>query len=341
MLPPPSDGAAHSGNGLGHHPCSTPTCTAPSPAPTSIAIASAAPSGRRHRGNTTANNPIAIATRYGHRSHKHSAHGTSPMNRSEPNATPNAPALAMVVTSAALRWARTLIPPVCGAFALASITLPCRHTVEERRMRQLLGRANSSNVMKVIWLLEEMHLDYDRQDIGGKFGGNDKPDYLALNPNGVIPTLVEDDFVLWESNVILRYLAGTHAAGHRLWPQHPRARADIDRWMDWQQTTLQAPMSTVFWGVIRTPPADRDPAAIAKAAARLGTLFGFLDARLATHRYIVGDDLTLADIPIGVHTHRWFSFDGIDRPAHPHLRAWYDRLLTRPAYKDHVSAPPT
>ena len=113
-------------------------------------------------------------------------------------------------------------------------------------MRQLLGRANSSNVMKVIWLLEEMGLPYERKDVGGKFGGTDTPEYRAMNPNGVVPTLVEGDFVLWESNVILRYLAASHEQGSRFWPRDLHARANVDRWMDWQQTTLGPPMTPVL-----------------------------------------------------------------------------------------------
>lgn len=208
-------------------------------------------------------------------------------------------------------------------------------------MLQLLGRANSSNVMKVVWLLEEMQLPYQRKDIGGQFGGNDTPEYRAMNPNGVVPTLIEDDFVLWESNAILRYLAASHEAGHAFWPRDLRARADVDRWMDWQQTTLGPPMTTVFWGLVRTAPEQRDMAAINKAASRLGTLYGFLEARLAEHDYIAGSALTLCDISIGVHAHRWMSFEGIDKPAHPHLRAWYERLLARPPFKAHVGAPPS
>lgn len=206
-------------------------------------------------------------------------------------------------------------------------------------MRQLLGRANSSNVMKVIWLLEEMKLPYERKDIGGQFGGTDTPEYRAMNPNGVVPTLIEDDFVLWESNVILRYLAAAHEPGHRFWPRDLRARANVDRWMDWQQTTLGPPMSVVFWGLVRTAPERRDPAAIQKAAARLAELYGLLDAVLAGSEYIGGPDLSLCDMAIGVHAHRWFSFEGIDRPEQPRLRAWYERLLARAAYKQHVAGP--
>jgi glutathione S-transferase len=206
-------------------------------------------------------------------------------------------------------------------------------------MLQLLGRANSSNVMKVIWLLEEMQLPYERKDVGGKFGGNDTPEYRALNPNGVVPTIVEDGFVLWESNAILRYLAAAHPAGHKFWPQDLRARANADRWMDWQHTTLGAPMTVVFWGLVRTPPEQRDMKAIQTAAAKLGTLYGMLDRALAGSAYIAGPELTVADMPIGVQAHRYFSFEGIERPDQPHLRAWYERLLARPAYKQHVAGP--
>lgn len=205
-------------------------------------------------------------------------------------------------------------------------------------MRQLLGRANSVNVMKVIWLLEELGLPFERRDMGGAFGGNKEPEYLALNPNAVVPTLVEDDFVLWESNVILRYLAAAHADGHRFWPKDVRARARVDQWMDWQQTTLGDPMRIVFWGYVRTPPEQRNMAAIEQAQARLGQLYGVLDRVLAGSDYLAGAEFTLADIPTGCFVHRWFSFD-IERPDLPNLRAWYDRLLARPAYKRHVAGP--
>ena len=209
-------------------------------------------------------------------------------------------------------------------------------------MRQLLGRNNSSNVMKVIWLLEEMGLPYDRKDVGGKFGGNDTAGYRTMNPNGVVPTLVEDGFVLWESNAILRYLAASsHESGNAFWPRDLKARANVDRWMDWQQTTLGPPMSVVFWGLIRTEAAKRDMPAIHKASARLGELYGFLDKVLAGSDFIGGASLSLCDMAIGVHAHRWFSFEGIERPDHPHLQAWYDRLSARPTFKQHVSAPPT
>lgn len=209
-------------------------------------------------------------------------------------------------------------------------------------MRRVLGRANSSNVMKVLWLLDELDLPFEREDYGGAFGRTDTPEYRAMNPNAVVPTLVEDDgFVLWESNVILRYLAAGHAAGTPLWPDGLQARANIDRWMDWQQTTLGAPMTTVFWGLVRTAPEKRDMAAITAAAAKLGTLYGILNGVVARHGYVAGADLTPADVCIGVHAFRYFSFEGIERPELLALRDWFARLRTRPAFKAHVDHPMT
>jgi glutathione S-transferase len=208
-------------------------------------------------------------------------------------------------------------------------------------MRRLLGRANSSNVMKVVWLLEELELPYQREDVGGPFGGTDTPEYRAMNPNGVVPTLVEDDFVLWESNAILRYLCAANAPASAMWPASDvRARASIDRWMDWQQTVQTRPGGVVFQGLVRTPPERRDEAAIRAGVVELGRVWGILDAILARVPYVAGPVFTLADIPLGVNAHRWFFFP-VDKPDLPYLRAWYDRLLQRPAYRDHCAGPVT
>jgi glutathione S-transferase len=206
------------------------------------------------------------------------------------------------------------------------------------RMRRVWGRANSSNVMKVVWLLEELRLPYERIDVGGPFGGNDTPEYRAMNPNGVVPTLEEDGFVLWESNAICRYLCAANASNSPLWPQDARSRANIDRWMDWQQTTLGPPQTVVFQGLVRTPPERRDNEAIARGVEKAGQIWGLLDRYLARHDFVAGPDFTLADIPLGPHAHRWFSF-AIDRPEAPNLRAWYERLLRRPAFRAHVAMP--
>lgn len=208
-------------------------------------------------------------------------------------------------------------------------------------MRRVLGRANSSNVMKVLWMLDELGLPFQREDYGGAFGRTQTPEYRALNPNGVVPTLVEGDFVLWESNAILRYLAAGHAAGTPMWPDSLHARASIDRWMDWQQTALGPPMTTVFWGLVRTAPEKRDMAAITAAAERLGTLYGMLEPVVAREGYVGGADLTPADIAIGVHAFRYFSFEGIARPELPVVRAWFGRLRGRPAFRTHIDHPMT
>lgn len=205
-------------------------------------------------------------------------------------------------------------------------------------MRKLLGRANSSNVMKAVWLLEELGLPYERTDAGGPFGVTDTLEYRALNPNGVVPTLVEGDFVLWESNAVIRYLCAANAPGNAMWPDDLRARASIDRWMDWQQTTLNRPQSAVFQGLVRIAPDRRDGAAIAAATTEAARCWTLLDGILSRVSFVAGPVFTLADIALGVHVHRWFSFD-LARPPQPHLWGWYKRLLTRTAYQVHVAQP--
>lgn len=204
--------------------------------------------------------------------------------------------------------------------------------------RILWGRNTSSNVMKVIWLLEELGLPYRRIDVGGAFGKTDTPEYRAMNPVGLVPTLQEGDFTLWESNAVLRYLAAGHAAGTAFWPTGLQARANIDRWMDAQQTVLNRPMSVVFWTLVRTPAEKRDAAGLAKGIEEASRAWGLIEAQLAHHPYLTGELPSLADIPWGVHVHRWFSME-FDRPAMPRLRAWYDRLLSRPAYQAHIARP--
>ena len=155
-------------------------------------------------------------------------------------------------------------------------------------MRQLYGRANSSNVMKVIWLLEELGLPYERIDAGLSFGVVDTPEYRHMNPNGIVPTLREDGFVLWESNAILRYLAATHDEGRRFWPQDPHSRAHVDQWMDWQQTVVNTPQSVVFQGLVRQTVAQRNMAAISEAAEKVGRAYSLLDAAMVHRAYVAG-----------------------------------------------------
>ncbi|HUZ63030.1 MAG TPA: glutathione S-transferase family protein [Acetobacteraceae bacterium] len=205
-------------------------------------------------------------------------------------------------------------------------------------MLKLWGRANSSNVMKVIWLLEELGLPYERVDVGGPFGGTATPVYRAMNPTGLVPTLEDGGFAMWESNAILRYLCDAHAPGTGLWPQPPKQRAEIDRWLDWEQTMPTRPMSTVFHSLVRLPPEKRDPAAIAAAIAQATPMWTMLDAQLADRPHVAGTAFTLADIALGPLVHRWLNLP-ITRPDLPHLAAWYQRLLGRPACVAHIAQP--
>ena len=204
-------------------------------------------------------------------------------------------------------------------------------------MLKILGRKTSSNVQKVLWVCGELGLDFERTDIGGSFGGNDKPEYLALNPNGVVPTIIEDDFVLWESNSIVRYLASVHDSGG-LWPGDARTRAGAERWMDWQLTIVSPAMIPVFRGMVRTPEDQRDMEAIAAARDRLSKAMGILDAALAGSACVAGPDFTVGDIPLGIATWRWFSMP-IEREDYPDLKRWFDALSERPAYREHVMQP--
>ena len=204
-------------------------------------------------------------------------------------------------------------------------------------MRRILwGRSTSSNVMKVIWLLEALELAYERRDVGGPFGKTDTPEYRSMNPTGLVPTLQEDEFTLWESNAILRYICNAHAPHTALFPREPQARADIDQWMDAQQTVMNRPQGTIFIGLIRTPPEKRDQAAIAAATTEAAQAWGLIGKELGRHKFICGDVPTLADICWGVHVHRWFNMD-FQRPEVPNLRPWYDRLLEIPVYKEHIA----
>ncbi|GAB7127393.1 glutathione S-transferase [Silvimonas sp. JCM 19000] len=200
---------------------------------------------------------------------------------------------------------------------------------------KLWGRKNSSNVQRVLWLLAELDVAYERVDIGGAFGGLDTPAYRALNPYGRIPALQHGDVAVWESHSILRYLASTF--GHpRFWPAAPAQRAAADSWLDWSLSTLQPAFGDLFSVFYRTPLARQNPAAIDQAISRLNPLCQFIDAQLADRPYLAGEHLTLAEFGAGVTLHRYLHLD-IAKPDLPHLRAWYQRLLQRPGYAQHVA----
>jgi glutathione S-transferase len=206
-------------------------------------------------------------------------------------------------------------------------------------MLRIWGRNNSINVQKVMWAVGELGRPHERIDVGGAFGGLDGAEYRALNANGRIPTIEDDGVVVWESNACVRYLAARYSAGS-LWPEDPVTRAAADMWMDWQQTTLLTDMTTVFWGLVRTPEAERDHAAIEAAAGRLGGLWRRLDNHLAGRRYVAGDHFTMGDIPVGATCYRYHQL-AIERPKLAAIEAWYGRLQEREPYRTHVMLPVT
>ncbi|MDA0655860.1 MAG: glutathione S-transferase family protein [Proteobacteria bacterium] len=199
-------------------------------------------------------------------------------------------------------------------------------------MLKILGRKTSSNVMKVLWVCDELGIEYDREDVGGAFGKNDQPDYLSKNPNGLVPTIVDDGFELWESNAIVRYLAAKHGAGSSLWPDDPQLRASADRWMDWLGTTVQAPMVLIFRNLVRETDATRNMDEVALGTKQATRLWGILDKHLADKDFITGADFTVGDIPLGVHARRWIELRPEQAGTMKNLQAWFERLKERQAY---------
>jgi glutathione S-transferase len=201
------------------------------------------------------------------------------------------------------------------------------------------GRANSVNVQKVLWCLAELDLAYERIDAGLHFGRNHEPDYLAMNPNARVPTMVDGDYVLWESNSVMRYLCMAYGKGTPIYPTEPKQRAAVDRWLDWTLSTVQPVDRPVFWALVRTPPAERDMAKIQKDADAEALVWQIADHHLSTRRFIEGDDFTIADIALGAYARRWLGVEGITRPSQPHLERWLNELGTRSGYQKFIGVP--
>ena len=190
------------------------------------------------------------------------------------------------------------------------------------------GRMSSINVKKVVWTAKELGLDFQRTEAGGAFGLVKTPEYLRLNPNSLVPVIEDDGFVLWESNTIVRYLSASR--GSALYPSDLRQRFDAERWMDWQQTTVNPASRGGFWQLIRTPPAEQNQAVIAQSNAAVEALLATLDAHLAGRSFMVGEAFSMADIPLALEVHRWFGLPQT-RQARPNIERWYSALQARPA----------
>ena len=204
-------------------------------------------------------------------------------------------------------------------------------------MIKIWGRTDSSNVQKVLWCCGELGVGFDRVDWGGKFGGNDEKAYREMNPNGLVPTLKDGDFILWESNSVMRYLNAKYGAG-KLLPQNPEGLGNANRWMDWQLSTFNAAIVPLFWNLIRTPEEKRDSKLVQTALEKTTKAWQTVENQLAKTRYLGGEEFSLGDIPLGVWAYRWFNLP-IQRPNFPNISAWYERLTQRNPYQTHIMIP--
>jgi glutathione S-transferase len=201
-------------------------------------------------------------------------------------------------------------------------------------MLKIWGRKNSINVQKVLWACGELALPIERIDAGMAFGVNNTSEYKSMNPNGLVPLMSDNGFLLWESHAIVRYLARKYGLG-TLCPADAQAAADADRWMEWFSTTLWLNLKPVFWNLVRVPPEKRDMPLVTSSLQLLTAKFQLVDAWLAQRNYVAGAAFSMGDIPMGVSAFRWYNM-AIERPALKHLDAWYARLCARPAFQQHA-----
>jgi glutathione S-transferase len=206
-------------------------------------------------------------------------------------------------------------------------------------MIRVWGRITSINVRKVVLTLQLLDLPFERTDAGSEFGIVQTPQYLARNPNALVPLLEDDGFELWESNVIVRYLCARHADG-LLYPRDLRVRFDAERWMDWQQTTLNKAGREAFLQLVRTAPAQRRQEVVDASVAATEPLWDLLEAHLQRRAFMAGDALTMADIPIACELHRWRGLPLAWR-ARPHLDTWWARMTALPAARGVLDLPLT
>src|SRR5687768_15968124 len=200
-------------------------------------------------------------------------------------------------------------------------------------MLKIWGRTNSINVQKVLWACGELALEYDRVDAGMAFGVNNTPEYKAMNPNGLVPTIDDEGFVLWESHAIVRYLARKHGTG-KLWPADERTAADADRWMEWYSTTFWQYLRPVFWTLVRTAPEKRNMAEVEENRKKLAALYEIVEANLAKRDCMAGPSFSVGDIPMGVASYRWFKLPIALSPL-ANVERCYNRHTDRPAFQEH------
>ena len=201
-------------------------------------------------------------------------------------------------------------------------------------MLKIWGRRNSVNVQKVLWCAQELKLQYEHIDAGMEFGLTKESWFLSMNPNGLVPTIKDDEVVLWESNAILKYLAVKYGE-NKLTGKNLNENANIDMWLDWQLGTVMPGLNPVFLGLVRTPPEKRDNAAIKAGETRLIKAFQSLDQHLSEKNYVTLNKFTVADIAIGCAVNRWYLID-TDHPTLPRLHSWFENLKSRPAFASNV-----
>lgn len=198
-------------------------------------------------------------------------------------------------------------------------------------MLKILGRASSINVRKVLWICEELNIPFRREDWGEGFKSPQEAAFKTLNPNALVPVIQDGDFVMWESNAIIRYLANAYGGGW-LYPEDPRARAPVDQWTDWQATELNTSWRYAFMALVRHSPAHQDPRLLAAACKGWSYTMAILNAQLErTGAYVAGNAFSLADIPVGLSVNRWFETP-LEHPSFPAVRAYYERLTGRKGY---------
>ncbi|PPR63757.1 MAG: Glutathione S-transferase GstB [Alphaproteobacteria bacterium MarineAlpha4_Bin2] len=217
-------------------------------------------------------------------------------------------------------------------------------------MLKIWGRPTSACTQKALWGLEEANVNYELTLASGTMGPNghvskggaaygivDTPEYRSKNPNGTVPTIDDDGFILWESNVIVRYLAMKYAPS-KMYGDNLETFAAASRWMDWEQSKFLPEQHILVMNLVRLPPDERDPKAVEEARLSLLKPLGILEEQLSKTEYVAGDAFSMGDIPIGMRVHRWFLFD-LKSPSMPNLERWYKAIQHRPAFKRHIANP--